>query len=183
MVRSWAVGILALGLIAAPSVRADVILSITTTGSVTPSASCGPPPFFDCVLTATGTGVDASGALGPWMFSSPFMLFSAKPVSATEFRNGGTFYYDDPTAANNDFFGTFTGVFDLATFSAVHTYVIAGGTGVFAGASGFGTSSLQVNPLDFTFVERARFTIPLPTTLALLAMAVIAGALTGRTRR
>ena len=183
MVRSWAVGILAMALMASPSAHADTILSITTIGSVTPSASCGPPPFFDCLLTATGMGVDAAGVLGPWTFSSPFMLFSADPVSATEFRNGGTFYYDDLTPANNDLFGTFTGVFNLATFSAVHTNTITGGTGIFAGASGVGTSSVQVNPADFTYVDIARFSIPLPSTLALLAMAFIAFASTARNRR
>jgi hypothetical protein len=176
MVRTCTIAILALTLAGAPAANADTILSITSTGSVAFSPGCPPPPSppFDCPLTATGTAVDATGTFGPWNFSSPFTLFSADPVSATVFRNGGTFHYDDPSPANNDFFGTFTGQIDLATFSSIHTYFITGGSGAFAGASGFGTGSVQVNPLDFTYIETARFLIPLPSTLALLAIAVVA---------
>lgn len=174
MARFCAAGIVALTLAFAQLANAGTIISVTGSGSVAVDPSCGPPPFFDCPLTATGTAVDASSTFGPWNFSSPFMLFSADPVSATVFRNGGTFYYDDPSPANNDFFGTFSGLFDLATFTAVHTYLITGGTGAFAGASGRGTGSVVVNPADFTYVETARFHIPLPSTLALLAVALVA---------
>lgn len=174
MVRSCAVAIVALMLVHA--VPADAAISINGAGSVAADASCPAPPSppFDCPLLATGTGVDAAGIYGPWHFVSPFTLFSANPVSPTMFRNGGTFYYDDLTAANNDFFGTFTGVFDLVTFSANHNYVITGGTGAFAGASGFGTGSVQVNPLDFSYVDTTTFVIPLPSTLALLVVALVA---------
>jgi hypothetical protein len=176
MVRSLAVGTLALALMVAPPADADVIIAVTHTGQVTFDASCPPPPNppFDCPLTANGTGVDATGTFGPWAVTAPFILFSANPVGPTMFRNGGTFFYDDQSPANNDFFGTFTGVIDLATFTAVHTYSITGGTGAFAGASGFGTGSVQLNPLDNTYVETARFVIPLPSTLALLAVALVA---------
>jgi len=182
MVRSWAVAIFAL-MLANAVPAAGTTISIGGTGSVTPDASCPAPPLppFDCPLLATGTGVDASGLYGPWSFSSPFTLFSADPVSPTMFRNGGTFYYNDLTAANNDFFGTFTGVFDLMTFSANHSYVITGGTGAFAGASGFGTGSVQINPIDFSYAETTSFVIPLPSTLALFAVAVVV--LLGSARR
>jgi hypothetical protein len=174
MNKCRAIALLALGLASASPVNAD-ILSITTTGFVTPSATCPPPPSpaFDCLLTASGTGIDALGTFGPWTFSSPFMLFSANPVSATEFHNGGTFSYDDSSPSNNDFFGTFSGVFDLATFTAIHTYVVTGGTGEFAVGRGFGTGIVQVNPLDLTYVERVSFAIPVPSTLVLLPLAVV----------
>lgn len=107
--KSLPAALLAFVLTATSPASAEAILSITGTGSVTVGATCGPPPFFDCPLTANGTAVEASALFGPWTFTSPFTLFSANPISATVFRNGGTFYYDDPSAANNDFFGTFTG--------------------------------------------------------------------------
>ena len=174
MAKLRVAAVLAFALAISLPASAGNILSVTGIGSVTPSPSCPPPPSppFDCLLTANGTAADASASFGPWAFTSPFMLFSANPVSATEFRNGGTFYYDDMSPANDDFFGTFTGIFNLVTFTAAHTYLITGGTGAFAGAIGVGTGTIQVNPLNLQYVDSTEFVIPLPSTLALLALGV-----------
>jgi hypothetical protein len=158
----------------APQAWSGIVISVAGSGQVLPGVDCPPPPALplDCELTATGKYLDTTGTYGPWVFTSPFTAFSANQPSPTQFLNAGTFTYDDPSALNNDFFGTFTGVFDASTFTALHSYVITGGTGVFAGAGGTGTGSVQINP-DLTYVERARFHVPEPRTLALLLAGLV----------
>ena len=184
MVRACAIAILSALLAAASAANAGFVLNLVGTGSVAPDPSCPLPPTppFDCPQTATGTEVDTTGTFGPWNFTSPFVVFSASPVGPTQFRNGGSLVYDDTSPANNDLFGTFTGVFDFATFTAVHNVVITGGTGAFADASGFGTVFVEVNPETLTYRTRGQLVIPLPSTLALLSIAVLAFAGTARRR-
>jgi hypothetical protein len=61
---------------------------------------------------------------------------------------------------------------NLASVHGEHTYLITGGTGAFAGVTGVGTGTVQVNPLTLQYVDATRFVIPLPSTLALLALGV-----------
>jgi len=161
-------------LLASPA-WSGIVISVTGSGQVLPGVDCPLPPALplDCELTATGTYLDTTGIYGPWIFTSPFMTFSANQPSPTQFLNAGTFVYDDPSPANNDFFGSFTGVFDASTFIALHSYVITGGAGVFAGASGTGTGSVQINPY-LTYVETTRFHVPEIGTLALLLAGLVA---------
>ena len=136
-----------------PSAGADAMLSITTTGSVTPSASCGPPPFFDCPLTARperGSMPRAPSAVDVYL---AVHAFSANPVGTTCSANGGTFYYDDATPAEQRLLRNVhrrhrPGHVQCGPHVLDHRRHRA-----FAGASGFGTGSVQLNPLDFSYVE------------------------------
>jgi len=172
---------LLVALASAPAANADVVIDYTAAGIVLPGADCPPPPALpnDCTLTALATFTDVSGAFGPWSSTSTFTVFTADPVAPNVLRNAGTWYLDDTSAANNDLFGTFTGFVDVTTFLATLNYVITGGTGAFAGASGFGLGHTQVmaGPQGFTFTETGRLVIPLPGTLALLGIGLAAFAI------
>lgn len=166
-----------------------VVIEFANTGFVTPSAACPPPPALplDCALTATGDVVGVDGVYGPWLFSSPFMAASAGQPSPTQFLVSGTFLFDDPAPSNNDLFGTVAGIFDVVTFSTTFAYTVTGGSGAFAGASGTGSSLVQINPLNLTYFESGTLSIPEPATLTLVLGAllplVLARTRGGRARR
>ena len=114
------------------------------------------------------------------------------------FEGAGTFLFDDVSPSNNDFFGTWTNVlFPPDPSGVAHTvfqWTVAGGTGIFAGLSGFGTSmgEVVVAPAGFdsegrpifvaacadaqpglgSYCDRGLFVIPEPGTLVLLLVAL-----------
>lgn len=157
---------------------AEVTFSYVNQGIVLPAASCPPPPALPlgCDLTAIGTATSTSDpTLGPWDFLSVFQL--GAPLSMTTFATAGTFSFDDTSAANNDFFGFRTGVFDAATFQATISYTVTGGTGLFSSGHGFGTGFASIFPSQSappTYIERGQFLIPEPGSIVLLGLGLIA---------
>jgi hypothetical protein len=140
---------------------------------------CPPPPALplNCDITAMGQARTVSGDIfSPWQFLSVFQISAAFAIT-------GTFLFDDPSAANNDFFGTITGVFNPQTFSSMIDSIVTGESGVFAFASGWGQEVVQIIPSNegpLTHVSRGQFSIPEPSTAGLL---LVAGLLVGVLRR
>jgi len=133
---------------------------------------CPPPPALplSCDITALGQAETIAGDMfSPWQFQSVFQISGVFAIT-------GMFAFDDPSSANNDFFGTITGLFDPSTFSSMIDYVVTGGSGVFASARGFGSGRVQIILSDEgppTYVERGRFSIPEPSAVALLLGALL----------
>lgn len=131
---------------------------------------CPPPPALplNCDITALGQAQTTSGDMfAPWQFMSVFQINDAFAIT-------GMFAFDDPSSANNDFFGTITGVFNPQTFSSMIDSIVTGGTGVFAFASGWGKEVVQILPSNEgppAFVSRGQFSIPEPSTAGLLLVA------------
>jgi hypothetical protein len=141
---------------------------------------CPPPPALplNCDITAMGQAQTVTGDMfSPWQFLSVFQISDAFAIT-------GTFLFDDPSAANNDFFGTITGLFDPTTFSSMIDSIVTGGTGMFANATGWGKEVVQIIPSNAgppTYVSRGQFSIPEPSTAALLlGAALVVGSLRRR---
>jgi hypothetical protein len=141
--------------------------------AIPPAANaCPPPPALplNCDITALGKAETVSGDMfSPWSFTSVFQIGNAFAVT-------GTFLFDDPSPANNDFFGTITGLFNPNTFSSVIDYVVTGGSGAFASGRGLGSGVVQIIPSESgppTYVERGQFSIPEPAAAGLLAAAAL----------
>ena len=103
---------------------------------------CPPPPALplNCDITAIGQAQTISGDMfSPWQFLSVFQISGAFAIT-------GTFLFDDPSAANNDFFGTITGIFDPTTFSSMIDSIVTGGTGMFANATDWGKEVYRSSP-------------------------------------
>jgi hypothetical protein len=177
--------------------------SFETIGFANPSDCTDPPlPVPQCaVLQVFGSANDVGNVIpGSWnFFAQGQVLFGL---------GSGTFLFDDPGAANNDFFGSWTNVLtppDPVTGIAqsFFEYTVSGGFGIFAGATGFGMSSLDVvvAPFGFqdgvplfaaacpgaparigSFCERGTFTIDEPDTALLAALALVALAFGARSR-
>jgi hypothetical protein len=140
---------------------------------------CPAPPALplNCDITALGEAQTISGDMfSPWQFRSVFQISDVFAIT-------GTFAFDDPSPANNDFFGTITGIFDPSTFSSMIDSIVTGGSGAFAFASGWGKEVVQITPSSEgppTYVSRGQFSIPEPSTAGLL---LVAGLLAGALRR
>ena len=153
-----------------------------------------PVPFPACVvLDVFGTANDVGDAIpGIWNYTAQGQVLFG--------LGSGNFMFDDVSAQNNDFFGTWTNVLmppDLSTGIAesFFQYIVTGSSGNLpAGATGVGASSLDVVVAPFafdngvpifaaacdgaparigSFCERGSFTIPEPNTLALLGVALL----------
>ena len=172
---------------------AGIVFTYEQAGSTIPS-DCAPgfPPQPLCsVIDATGIADDVPNVIpGQWLVTLHGQVLF--------FAGTGTFLFDDVSAANNDFLGTWTNVLfpPNATGIAHSTFewIVTGGTGIFAGLSGFGTSSgdVVIAPAGFdsqglpifaaacpgaqpglgSYCDRGSFTIPEPGTLLLLAAAL-----------
>lgn len=166
-----------ISLLVVPPASAAIEFSFDNAGLALPSMSCPPPPALPvgCDITAIGVATNTStGSPGPWDFFSLFQI--GAPLSMTTFATAGAFSFDDTSAANDDFFGTFTGVLDVTTFMSTISYTITGGSGLFSSAKGLGTGLVSiVFPTDGppTYSEKGRFVIPEPGTIALLGMALL----------
>lgn len=154
--------------------QAAVVFSFSTSGVVFPTdpVAC-PDPFAGCELTAVGSATALAGNVaplpGPWNFSATFSIVA--PLSATTFRTTGSFAFDDPSSVNNDLFGLLEGVLDATTFQNTMGYIVTGGSGLFSGLGGSGTSLIQIIPQGpdqpFLFTERGQLTVSEPRSLAL----------------
>jgi len=184
--RAFGVGVAAALLLSGPAAAA-VSFTVVNEGVALPAMPpapnpCPPPPALpiSCDITALGQAQTIAGDMfSPWQFLSVFQISDVFAIT-------GMFAFDDPSSANNDFFGTITGLFDPDTFSSMIDYVVTGGSGVFASARGFGTGRVQIIPSNEgppTYVERGQFSIPEPSTVGLLlGVTLVIGALRRRTR-
>jgi hypothetical protein len=188
--------------LALPAPAAAIAFDFESTGVTLPSDCVLPPlPQPLCVeIAGGGSGDDIPDALpGSWTTTlAGQVLF---------FVGTGTFHYDDPSPADNDFFGTWTDVLSAPSPEGVaradFRYVVSGGSGIFAGRQGTGTSVVDVviapSGFDATgapifgaacpggpsgigaYCERGRFVIAEPPALLLLLVALLA-TMAGRRR-
>ena len=177
-----------------PHAIAGILFSYEQAGS-TIANDCPPgfPPQPICAdIVATGDANDVPDVIpGHWIVTLQGRVLN--------FVGSGTFLFDDPSPADNDFFGTWTNVLFPPDASGVaHTtfdWIVTGGTGIFAGLSGRGTSEGDVvivpapvaacdraQPGLGSFCDAGQFHIPEPATLLLLGFAM-AAALSGRRRQ
>jgi hypothetical protein len=158
-------------LLAIPVAHATII-DFQNLGFLIPS-DCAPPapPQPLCVVVHAEGIATAAGGNGSWKYTADGQgLFGI---------GGGTWDFDDLGPGNNDLFGTFAIAFSLPDAFGVVTanigYLVTGGRGIFAGATGSGESidtinaSPPSNPLG-AFVEVGELRIPEPATYALLPM-------------
>jgi len=196
---------LAAALIASPA-AAGIVFNYEQIGSTIPS-DCSPafPAQPLCtIIDATGIANDVPNVIpGEWSVTLHGQVLF--------FAGTGTFSFDDVSSANNDFFGTWTNVLFPPNESGIaHStfeWIVTGGTGIFAGLSGFGMSigDVVVAPAGFdeqgvpifvaacpvaqpgigSYCDSGRFVIPEPGTLVLLLAAALAAAIgrRGRFRR
>lgn len=181
--RAFGFGVAAALLLAGPA-GAAVSFTFVNEGVALPamppaSNPCPPPPALpvSCDITALGQAQTIAGDMfSPWQFLSVFQISNVFAIT-------GVFAFDDPSSANNDFFGTITGLFDPNTFSSMIDYVVMGGGGVFARARGLGSGRVQIimfNEGAPAYAERGQFSIPEPSTAGLLLVAAL---LVGALRR
>ena len=191
---------LAAALIASPA-AAGIVFNYEQIGSTIPS-DCSPafPAQPLCtIIDATGIANDVPNVIpGEWAVTLHGQVLF--------FAGTGTFSFDDISSANNDFSGTWTNVLFPPNESGIaHStfeWIVTGGTGIFAGLSGFGTSmgDVVVAPAGFdeqgvpifvaacpgaqpgigSYCDSGRFVIPEPGTLVLLLAAALAAAITCR---
>jgi len=179
----------------APPATAGIVFNYEQFGStiVTDCPPQFPAPPLCMMVDVTGIANDVPNVIpGEWLVTIQGQVLF--------FKGAGTFLFDDVSPGNNDFFGTFTNVVGPPDPSGVSDntlqWTVTGGTGIFAGGSGFGTSMGKVvtAPAGFdpqgmpifvaacpeaqpglgSYCDRGRFVIPEPGTLVLL-LAALAG--------
>jgi hypothetical protein len=180
-----AVLMVAFVLLGAPA-QASVI-QFTAQGFSIPSDCVAPPiPQPACIVfDITGTATGTYGALQ--------IVWDYTAHGQNLFGSGlATWYMNDTSPSNNDLFGTFTNTLTPPGASGVAQTIdviqITGGSGIFAGARGYGNSIGLINaappasPLG-RFTEIGQLVIPEPSALALLlAAGVAAGGIRRRSR-
>ncbi len=185
---------LAVALIASPA-AAGMVFNYEQFGSTIPS-DCPPqfpaPPLCN-IIDATGIANDVPDVIpGVWSVTLHGQVLF--------FEGSGTFLFDDVSPSDNDFFGTWTNVLfppdPSGLAHSIFQWIVTGGTGIFAGLSGFGTSmgDVVIAPAGFdsqgmpifvaacpdaqaglgSYCDRGLFVIPEPGTLVLL-LAALAG--------
>ena len=194
MTRLFSVALVA-ALSASPAVAAPIVFSYEQVGSTIPT-ECGPgfpaPPLCN-VIHATGIANDMLDTIpGQWSVTLDGQVLF--------FAGTGTFLFDDPSPANNDFFGSWTNQLlppnALGIAHSIFEWTVTGGSGIFAGQSGFGFSEgdVVVAPAGFdpqgmpifvaacsaaqpgigSYCDSGRFVIPEPATITLLLGAALA---------
>lgn len=171
-VVGW-LGGLAATLIAGSALAGTV--SFAGTGSVSPTGA--PDPMGNLPLFATGIGTYSLNGVAGWSLNSPF---SFNLVTGT---GSGTFNFSNG-AFGDSLFGTLTTTGIQGGFAL--QYLIGGGTGVFAGANGWGSSVVTLlgdpNQPPTPFSEIGRFHVPEPGTLMLMGLGLAALGASGRRR-
>jgi len=185
---------LAAALIASPATAA-IVFNYEQIGStsVTDCPPQFPAPPLCSIIDATGIANDV-----PDVIPSQWLVTLHGQVLF--FQGSGNFLFDDVSPSNNDFFGTWTNVLfppdPSGVAHSIFQWVVTGGSGIFAGESGFGTSMGDVviapagidpqgmpifvaacseaQPGLGSYCDRGIFVIPEPGTLALL-LAALAG--------
>jgi PEP-CTERM motif len=171
---------------ASTTIKADSItFSVTHTGLSLPDPNVPPPTI---AFRANGTG---SSIFGNFSFQGIGNADPTKPNANGTFPGTGTFTF---TLANGDrFFGTLTNALTppdaQGNATATISYIITGGTGIFAGATGTGTDVTRVSVVTGAYTSTDTFTIsapgltapvPEPATMLLLATGLVG--LTARVR-
>jgi hypothetical protein len=146
-----------------------------------------PAPPLCNIIDATGIANDVPDVIpGEWLVTLHGQVLF--------FAGAGTFLFDDVSPANNDFLGTWTNVLlppnPSGVAHSIFEWTVTGGTGIFAGMTGFGMSEgdVVIAPAGFdaegvpifvaacpearsglgSYCDRGRFIIPEPSTLTLL---------------
>jgi hypothetical protein len=177
---------------------ASIVFSYQQSGSTIPT-NC--PPGFPAqplcsIIDATGVANDTPDSIpGQWSVTLHGQVLF--------FEGTGTFLFDDGSAADNDFFGTWTNVLlppDASGIAhSIFEWTVTGGTGLFAGMTGFGASmgDVVIAPAGFdpqgnpifvaacpgaqpgigSYCDQGQFTlkVPEPGTALLLTAALLGG--------
>ncbi len=181
-----ALAVLCLG---SASASAGVInFDFTNDGLVTGLDDCG----ANCVLLKTAGIATATGDVNQsWLFQGAMKVYSGSPDLGWGVGSGLGWSFTD--LIGNNLYGTFTGVGDILSLfggSADLTYTVLGGSGIFNGAFGTGTSFVE-SVLRIFFHEEGEMTVytapqsvPEPgVTLLLLTALGIMGVMAYRRRR
>lgn len=141
---------------ATTTTKADSItFSVTHTGLSLPDPNV-PPPII--AFRANGTG---SSIFGNFTFQGIGNADPTKPNANGTFPGTGTFTF---TLTNGDrFFGALTNALTppdaQGNATATISYIITGGTGIFAGAVGTGTDITKVSVVTGAYTSTDTFTI------------------------